>query len=252
MSRLIPEKRVDKNGRAVTRHVLNDTAPPVSAKSLPAPASTAEKRPVSKFEYAVKIADFFFEWEDNYEKQLAIARYETQLSISSLRKINAWINALDPENERDAEIFDQVLTRILKREEDSPSSSNRMVTILVESMPVMTRFLPDHNANHLVALETVNGANYAAKVNRVVIDGRNVTEEERQMFHWMVFELMVKKINTSRDHDFLREEGRWFSENMDALAAHAKTVIKRGTTDREFLHDLISKDSSTALAEGTL
>jgi hypothetical protein len=39
---------------------------------------------------------------------------------------------------------------------------------------------------------------------------------------------------------------------MDRLALQADTIRKRGTTDREFLSELVAADKSVALAEGTL
>jgi hypothetical protein len=255
MSRTVPEKRVDKNGRVVTRHVLADpsTGRQVSAVPPPAPASVPAATSVDY--YAGEIANYLLEAAGETDIEFARSLYAGALDSGTLRLIH---ERMHDWNERDGDLFVETLqlaiTKTVARG-DTEENRNRLAVILAETLPVISAF-SRHPVNAHYAMDVVYGANYAATHFAGGSDGSDIvsdmTQTDREMLHWMTFEFIVMNVSTSRPRAWLQDESRWFADNMDRLALQADTIRKRGTTDREFLSELVAADKSVALAEGTL
>ena len=250
MSRLVPEKRVDKNGRVVTKHVLADPKPASSLSVIPVPGVSG-KRPVSKADFGREISQFLLESAGDYDQSIAAMTYADNLGIRTLRLIHQRMQSL---SERDSDLLEDSLNKLIGKtlnQDDSQQQRDRIVTALVEALPVITTFCSP-NVPAWKAIDVTYGANYAAKHNRVRFEGSNVSEEDREIFRWMAFEHVIMNVSTSRTKEWLQDESRWFTDNWDRLAAQADTIRERGTTDREFLSTLIAEDTSAVLARGTL
>ena len=250
MSRTVPEKRLDKNGRLVTKHVLAAPKQGSPSSAMPAPSVTG-KRPVSKADFAREISQFLLEAAGEYEQGIAAYTYADNLGIRTLRLIH---QRMQPLSERDSDLLEDSLNKLIGKtinQDDSQKQRDRIVTALVEALPVITTFCSP-NVSAWKAIDVTYGVNYAAKHNRVLFEGSNVTDEDREVFRWMAFEHIIMNVATSRTKEWLRDESRWFTDNWDRLAAQADTIRERGTTDREFLSTLIADDTSAVLARGTL
>lgn len=255
MSRTVPEKRVDKNGRVVTRHVLADPAAGKQTATMPPPTTAAVPAAHSVDYYAEEIANFLLEAAGDTDIEFARTLYKGTLGIPPLRLIH---DRMHDWSERDSDLFEETLQKVITKtiaSGDTQENRDRLAVILVETMPVITRFckLPTSSWH---AMDIVYGANYAATHFAGGRDGSDIistmSQEDRNMLRYMAFEYSVMNVCTSRSRDWLVDESRWFANNMERLAAQAKTIRKRGTTNRDFLNDLIAEDTSPVLAEGTL
>jgi hypothetical protein len=251
MSKLVPEKRVDKNGRVVTKHVLDAAPPSMAGRAFPVPvAATEKKRLASKLDYGTKIAKALLGPDEVIKGQ---NYYSTRLSMKALRRVNAWVDALAPDNERDRDIFAQALNKItFKDDADSPIARDRLACILVEIMPVITEFAPEKSVRIPWSVnELVSAVNYGAKVNRILFETKS-DADTTAMLQYTAFEHAVKNVNTARPQEWLREESRWFMDNFERLSMYRETIIKRGSTDRDFLDELVAGDRAASLGEGAL
>lgn len=251
MSKLVPEKRVDKNGRVVTKHVLSgDPSSPANHTFPPPVAATEKQRLASKNDYGSKIAKAILGPDEVIKGR---HYYSSCLSIKTLRRINVWVDALDPDNERDKRIFSQALNHIvLKEKVSSQIPRDRLACILVEIMPVVTGFAPDRSVTIPYSVnELVNAVNYGAKVNRIVFESA-VTEEATALLQYTAFEHLVMNVNYAHPMDSLKDESRWFMENFEKLAPHHEMIIKRGSMDRDYFNELIGEGRAQSLASGTL
>jgi hypothetical protein len=251
MSKLVPEKRVDKNGRVVTKHVLVGNAPSGADRTFPVPvAATEKKRLASKLDYATKIAKSLLGPDEVIKGQ---HYYSTRLSMKALRRVNAWVDRLEPDNKRDRDIFAQALNKItFKDDADSPVARDRLACILVEIMPVVTGFAVEKSVRIPWSVnELVSAVNYGAKVNRILFETKS-GPETTAMLQYTAFEHAVMKVNTSRPQEWLRDESQWFVDNFERLSLYRETIIKRGSTDRDFLNELVAGDRAASLGEGAL
>jgi hypothetical protein len=251
MSRLIPEKRVDKNGRLVTKHILDGKASPGTDRAFPSPVSEVEKkRLASKLDYGTKIAKALLGPDEVIKGQ---HYYSTRLGMKTLRRINVWVDTLEPDNERDRNIFAQALNKItFKDDVNSPVARDRLACILVEIMPVITGFAVEKSVNIPWSVnELVSAVNYGAKVNRILFETKS-DAESTAMLQYTAFEHAVKNVNTARPQEWLREESQWFMDNFERLSMYRETIIKRGSTDRDFLNELVAGDRAASLGEGAL
>lgn len=247
----MPERRVDKNGRLVTKHVLVEKVVSGANRAFPVPVTVTEKkRLASKLDYGTKIAKALLGPEEAIKGQ---HYYSTRLSMKALRRVNAWVDTLAPDNERDRDIFAQALNKItFKDDSDSPIARDRLACILVEIMPVITEFAREKSVRIPWSVnELVSAVNYGAKVNRILFETKS-SPETTAMLQYTAFEHAVMNVNTSRPQEWLREESQWFVDNFERLSLYRETIIKRGSTDRDFLNELVAGDRAASLGEGAL
>ena len=248
MSNLMPEKRVDRNGRVVTRHVLSGRALTDHDRSFPAPVTAPpKKRLVTKADYANQIAESLLV---ETEGRSGTARELEDLGMKTLRRVNRWVDSSDDELSRS--IFLRALVNIVHKPNKENIASDRLTNLMLEVMPTVIGFIPEKaQLMPWHVNDVIHAVNYGAKVNYIFFES-NGSAETTAILQYIAFEYMVKNVNTARPLDWLREESKWFAENFERLCAHGETIIKRGSTDRDFLDELVASDRALSLGEGTL
>lgn len=177
--------------------------------------------------------------------------YATHVGIRPLKLI---YDRMYEWGERDSDTFENVMASILivsNERNYSQSKRDRLVTSLVEGMPVISAF-GGHSPQPRTILSMIENADDAATLYRIPLNIDYVDENDRSSFRLLMFDKMIKSASAQRTREQLTTEAHWFDENMEALALHTSTLMQRQTTDASFLKELVSGDGHTAMSSGLL
>lgn len=250
MSNLIAEQRLDKNGRLVTRHVKNGAEATPSNISIPAP-SKGKVRPTSKAGYAKEIGDFLMEAAGDEDRELVRDMYSTFVGIRPLKLI---YDRMQNWGERDSDTFADVMSSLIVDSINNHSAQlkrDRLVTALVEAMPVISAFGGNYPQPRDI-YGMIENADTVAALSKLHLNGDYVSENDRSTFRLIAFDEIVGAPPRTRTREQTDREAQWFDENIDALSLHTSTLLKRKTTDPDFLKELVSDETPSAMSSGIL
>lgn len=251
MSNLKRELRVNKNGIAVTKIVRADAGTSEAGRSFPAPD---RKRPATKAEYANAIAEYLMDsdLDTDESREYAQVMYVESLGGKSLKLLHDRVRELESPEER--QFFEMVLMQTIRNSIaslDSQLTRDKIVSCLVEGAPVIMKFA-GVMSNVVITSSAVTKASRKTKYYGVEVRPGSVTDEDRTMFRYLMFESLFENETEWRDRDAARNDARWFEKNTEALIPHAETIRARHSVDRSFLGELLRTDTSSALSEGIL
>jgi hypothetical protein len=250
MSNLTPEKRMDKNGRLVTRHVKGNASDSSTDRSIPAP-SASKSRPTSKAGYAKEISEFLLEAAGEEDRELVNDMYTKYIGIRPLKLL---YDRMKNWGERDSDTFENTMSSLIIASINNNYSQlkrDRHITSLIEAMPVISAFGGDYPQPRDI-YGMIEKADTAAGLNKLHLNIDYVSEDDRSAFRLLAFDEIVGVPPKFRTREQLDQEAQWFDENMDALTLHISTLRKRKTTDPELMKELVSGETPSAMSSGLL
>lgn len=259
MSQLMPEKRQDKNGRIVTRHVK-----PVSAstvKELPAPLPVAvptltddEKqllaaRRILKSLFAQKSGDIFDAPDGNSYDFNDINDLLAMIPYDSLDAISDKVDSLTI-HERD--IVSCTLAEVSRRYGslmNNPTLPEGMLHYSAELAPLATRFADEGKSPMemhiaIMNLRTEIDMRFRGKDIRLV----STSEGEKAVVRGAA---AMSCLTGEWVKDKKLSDLSWIGNNLDRIEGYKKIIRAHGTMDRAFVEELMSTDSPS-LAGGYL
>jgi len=252
MSNLTPEKRADKNGRLVTRHVLTDKRGTPFASGVPSPATPLTPLPKTRDEYAREIVNFLLEASDDLDRDTTSKLHLKHLTLSTLRLIHERMSGM---SEREGDLFLDSLDKIIAgsvNQDDTQAELESIVDALTKAMPVIAKFRGT-SMSAWEAISIAKGASYGAQGNDIIFASKfKVLESSERAFRYLVWEFMITGECRKRQGSDIREDAQWLEENMDRLSDHRAMLKERGTVDRELLNEMIILNEIPALSEGLL
>lgn len=251
MGRLITEQRFDKNGRLVTRHVLADKKTASALSDTPAPVATAPT-PQTRDDYAREITDYLLEASDQFDRDATARLFSKDLTLYSLRLVHSRMHEF---GEQDGDLFLDALDKLILgsvEQGDGQAERENDVASLVEVMPVITK-LGNPSMSSWEAISIAKGAGYGAQANFIIIANHiRVPEGHVRAFRYLAWEYMVTGECRKRRMDAIKQDALWLEANMGRLSAYREVIKERGTVDREFIDELLVKNSVPVLGEGML
>lgn len=252
MGRLVAEKRVDKNGRLVTKHVIADKQGASSTSDIPIPGTPVASGPQTRDDYAREITDYLLEASDQFDRDATARLFAKDLTLYSLRLVHSRMHEF---GEQDGDLFLDALDKIILgsvEQGDSQAERENDVASLVEAMPIITK-LGDPSMSSWEAINIAKGAGYGAQANYIIIANHiRVPEGHVRAFRYLAWEYMVTGECRKRRMDAIKQDALWLEANMGSLSDYREVIKERGTVDQEFLDELLVNNSAPALGEGIL
>jgi hypothetical protein len=177
--------------------------------------------------------------------------YTTYIGIRPLKLI---YDRMENWGERDSDTFESVMSTLIIASINKSSvqlKRDRLVTSLVEAMPVISAFGGDY-PQPLEIFKMIENADTVAALSKLHLNIDYVSEDDRSAFRLLAFDEMMEAKPRTRTREQLDKEAQWFDENMESLSLHTSTLRKRKTTDPDFLKELVSDETPSAMSSGIL
>lgn len=242
MTNLVPKHLVDKNGVTTTRMVRPDKEQAIPL-SLPAPV--VAQTPKNDAEAIVGIvADWLEDRSTDRLERLAL-NLDAKLTARGAREIHDRVAKLPVE---DAAVFGNQLDDVLNRKEFA-SFRLRSLHTLIDATPVARKFAEADVSGFLQkempmisAMGDVNGLRM----------GATDPEDDQRGVGYLTFLRCTNSSPAKVYFKDMKEDAKWFEDNMDALIPYADMLRKRGGTDTGLLKGLVRGDSVAPLSDGML
>lgn len=249
MSNLIPEKRLDKTGKLVTRHVKSETsaaslrvipAPPAPSSMTPA---VAAQQPLSPTEYdesvvtvMSKISRFTKNMQDN------LARMSKMTPDTFREVVQEFANG--------DEYHGELCALILDFPPQNTAKFNRALLIELAAMDVIAELRPDSKTRSSPVPRITRGEEIWRASRKAVY-----SLPERATFP--IYRATIFAVWAITDFEFQPfdaaaeiENIKYIADNFDAVLEYRRLIHKRQSIDQGFIESVIG--AAPAISEGIL
>lgn len=243
-SELKPELRLDKTGKAVTRHVRASGGPEKSTPAIPGPRTASA--PSKKSLVSSIVTDLFAEagWQHDY---LGKALSDSA-SLKALKLIRDDMSSF-PDSAR-LQLRDNIL--FIHGALLQVPQKVRERTLVSMSASTMTVHQFWDNSGPQEHLGIVQSAITTARSVGYRCDALTM-HYDRELLNLLVLEqIVVGERNPIAPVEGLIRDAPWFANHMDDLAPHARTILERKSIDRIYCEELLKGGITPTLSEGYL
>lgn len=243
--------KADKNGKLVTRHVIEDKASGHDHKSampLAAPRLVASKeysRRIAQGLVRIKDGSFTSNSLEELRSRLA-AEYEEALDVHSLRELSEKVSEF---TEAEKDVFEYQMPALFSTFITLQVDRSKRKTIfsgVLNNVDLFTTFYPiAFGGGHLM-----NTGDYACR--HAQWSGQTIDDSEagRRLHRFLLFKGIINEGHPIEEDELL-ENVEWFHENQQLLLSQAEAVQRR-EGDWEWMRELTRPDTAPSLSEGTL
>lgn len=252
MNNLIPQKRLDKNGRLVTRHVKPNHAAPLP--SLPVPVSPqASANMLDQTDAAVeRVFDSFFPPSEADAINTSGTAFKLLMSTLTVDTLHAVSDRGASFTEQEKEIVTETLTELARRSTDLLGKTGYVESMLhysAELAPILTTFSDtSDNAidrhNHAMYLNSRVAVTFAGRKERLMF----ADEGEKNVIRGMMISYLIT--GDERSVKSLPDLS-WLGENAEIIEPYKDIMRSHGSVERNYIKGLM-ETASPSLANGYL
>jgi len=248
MSNLIPEKRLDKTGKLVTRHVRANNAGGLMVSGVPAPkvasAGAPSGLPVSEDEVSDAIRCGIRRFV-NYKPVISDnLRTLAQHSPDALREVHENMKTC---SDYRAALWGMLLMANFGTVKGTAAYGKTLMTHAAV-MDIIAELDPDARRNAIIGrTDTFRAGEIWEKASLLIKGCPGITA---RTFKAAAFAIWATKYDTPLKFDTHGDDISFIAENLDSVMQHRDAIRSRRTIDRGFIESIINIESS--LSEGTL
>lgn len=249
MSNLIPEKRLDKTGKLVTRHVKAEINA-ASLRTIPAPTAPVSKTPTVEAQQPLSF--------NEYEEAVTVVMSKVSKFTKNMGDNLSRMSKMTPDTFREVvqefangdEYHGELCALILDLPPKDTTKFNRALLIELAAMDLIAELRPDSKTRSSPIPRTTRGQEIW-RASRMAVHGL----PERATFPIYRATIFAVWATTEFEHQNVNavaeiENIKYIADNFDAVLEHRGIIRGRKNIDRGFVESAIG--AAPAISEGIL